>query len=48
MSYFSFTASDYVPDPKIKFNIGYVYIAIILLFFVHNLTFQIVIGIIDY
>ena len=48
MSYFSFTASDYVPDPKIKFNIGYVYIAIILLFFVYNLTFQIVVGIIEY
>jgi hypothetical protein len=48
MSYFSFTASDYVPDQKIKFNIGYVYIAIILLFFVYNLTFQIVVGIIEY
>ena len=48
MSYFSFDFSDYVPDPRIKFNIGYIYIAIILLFFVYNLTLQIVVGTIEY
>ena len=45
MSYFSFNFSDYVPDPKIQFKIGYVYITIILLFFAFNLTYQIVVWI---
>ena len=43
MSYFSFNFSDYVPDPRAKFTIGYIYIAIILLFFAFNLTYQIVV-----
>ena len=43
MSYFSFEFSDYVPDPRAKFTIGYIYIAIILLFFAFNLTYQLVV-----
>ena len=43
MSYFSFEFSDYVPDPRAKFTIGYIYIAIILLFFSFNLTYQVVV-----
>ena len=43
MSYFSFNFSDYVHDPQAKFTIGYIYIAIILLFFVFNLTYQVVV-----
>ncbi len=39
MGYFSFNFSDYVYDIKAKFTFGYVYIAIILLFFVFNLTY---------
>ena len=43
MSYFSFEFSDYVPDARARFTIGYIYIAIILLLFAFNLTYQLVI-----
>ena len=48
MSYFSFDFSDYVPDPQIKFKIGYIYIAIIMLFFTYNLAYQLLVVVRDY
>ena len=39
MGYFSFNFSDYVFNQRDKFTFGYVYIAIILLFFAFNLMY---------
>ena len=42
LSYFSFSFSDYVPDPRIRFKFGKLYIAVIIIFFAYNVTFQLV------
>lgn len=39
LSYYSFSFSDYVPDPKLRFKFGKLYIAVIIIYFAYNVCF---------